>query len=119
GMESMSNTPYLLPKARSGYRMGHGEVVDSMIRDGLWEPFHDYHMGSTGELCAREYGVTRRMQDEFAARSYERALAAQSAGAFDREIVAVEVAGRKGVTLVSRDEEPRETSLETLASLRS
>lgn len=119
GMESMSNAPYLLPKARSGYRMGDGAVVDSMIRDGLWESFHDYHMGQTGELCAREQNVSRADQDEYAARSYARALAAQAAGAFDREIVPVEVAGRKSTVTVARDEEPRETTLETLAGLRT
>jgi acetyl-CoA C-acetyltransferase len=119
GMESMSNAPYLLPKARAGYRMGHGEVVDSMVRDGLWDVYGDYHMGLTGELCAREGSVTREEQDEYAARSYARALAAQAAGAFDREIVPVEITGRKGVTVVSRDEEPRETTLETLRGLRT
>jgi acetyl-CoA C-acetyltransferase len=118
GMESMSAAPYLLPKARSGYRMGHGELVDSMIRDGLWEVYHDYHMGCTGELCAREYGVSRADQDEFAARSYARALGALEGGAFDREIVPVEVVSRKGTVVVTRDEEIRPTSLETLAGLR-
>lgn len=119
GMESMSNAPYLLPKARAGYRMGHGSVVDAMIHDGLWDPFHDYHMGQTGELCAREQDVSRADQDEYSARSYARALAAQASGAFDREIVPVEVPGRKGSVVVSRDEEPRETTVETLAGLRT
>lgn len=118
GMESMSNAPYLLPKARQGYRMGNAELVDSAVHDGLWEPHHNYHMGCTGELCARAYEVTRERQDAYAARSYERALAAQEQGAFDHEIIPVEVkAGKKQVT-VERDEAPRVTTVETLAGLR-
>jgi len=118
GMESMSNAPYLLPKARQGYRMGHAEVVDSAVHDGLWEPTHNYHMGCTGELCATTYGITRQRQDAWAARSYERALAAQERGAFEDEIVPVDVkAGKKQVT-VSGDEAPRVTTVETLAVLR-
>jgi acetyl-CoA C-acetyltransferase len=118
GMESMSNAPYLLPKARQGYRLGHAELVDSMIRDGLWDVYNDYHMGCTGELCATSFGISRAMQDEYAARSYARALAAQESGAFDPEIVPVDVPGRKGVTRVERDEDPRPTTLESLAALR-
>jgi acetyl-CoA C-acetyltransferase len=118
GMESMSNAPYLLPKARAGYRMGHGELLDSMIHDGLWDPYGEYHMGCTGEICARSRGVSRERQDRWAARSYARALAAQADGAFDREIVPVEVPGRKGAVTVDRDETPRETPLEALAGLR-
>lgn len=118
GMESMSHAPYLLPKARQGYRLGNAELVDAAVHDGLWDAHHNYHMGCTGELCASTYGVTRARQDEYAAQSYARALAAQEAGAFDAEIVPVEVrAGKKQLT-VSRDEAPRETSLETLAGLR-
>lgn len=119
GMESMSNAPYVLPKARTGYRLGHDEIIDSMIRDGLWDAYNDYHMGMTGELCAREYRVSRQDQDEWSAQSYVRALAAQQAGAFDQEIVHVEVAGRKSTTVVTTDEEPRATSLETLSGLRT
>lgn len=119
GMESMSNAPYLLPKARTGLRMGNQELVDSMIRDGLWDVYHDYHMGMTGELCAREQDVSRSDQDAWAAQSYRRALSAQGSGAFAAELVAVEVPGRKGTrTTVTADEEPRETPLETLAGLR-
>jgi acetyl-CoA C-acetyltransferase len=117
GMESMSNAPYLLAKARQGYRMGHGELIDSMIRDGLWDAHHDYHMGCTGELCAETYGVTRERQDAWAVRSNARALAA-SEGAFGSGIVPVEVADRKSVTVVDRDEGPRETTPEALAALR-
>jgi len=120
GMESMSNAPYLLPKARAGYRLGHGTLVDSMIADGLWDCFHDFHMGNTAELVAREKGVSRADQDAFAAESHRRAVAAQSAGKFLREIVAVEIPGRKGeVTRCDTDEGPRaDTTAESLAKLR-
>ncbi len=119
-MESMSNAPYLLPKARAGYRLGHGTLVDSMIADGLWDCFHDFHMGNTAELVAREKGVSRADQDAFAAESHRRAVAAQSAGKFLREIVAVEIPGRKGeVTRCDTDEGPRaDTTAESLAKLR-
>jgi acetyl-CoA C-acetyltransferase len=107
GMESMSNVPYYLREARAGYRMGDGKLVDGMIFDGLWDPYNDYHMGQAGELCAREHGLTRELQDEFAKQSYERAAAAQASGAFAKEIVPVPVAQKKGdPTLVSEDEEP-------------
>lgn len=118
GMESMSNAPYVLPKARQGYRMGNGELIDTAVRDGLWDAYHDYHMGCTGELCAREYRVSRQRQDEFAARSYERALAAQADGLFDAEIIPVEVSDRKQPVWVTRDETPRPTTVETLAGMR-
>jgi acetyl-CoA C-acetyltransferase len=118
GMESMSNAPYLLSRARQGYRLGNGELVDAVIKDGLWDPHHDYHMGCTGELCASTYGATRERQDAYAARSYERALAAQEAGAFDAELVAVEVKAGKKTLTVDRDEAPRATSAESLAALR-
>lgn len=117
GMESMSNAPYLLQKARQGYRMGHGELLDSLLLDGLWDPMNDYHMGMTGELCAAEQSVSRQMQDEWSARSYERALAAQSGGYFEGEIVPVEIGGRKPVT-ITHDECPRPTPVETLAGMR-
>src|SRR5438270_6506807 len=118
GMESMSNAPYLLARARSGYRLGHAELVDVMIRDGLWDVYFDYHMGNTAELVAREYGIGRAAQDAFALRSYRRALQAQGSDAFADEIVPVEVRGRKGqVAIVDHDEDPRETTLEALAGL--
>jgi len=105
GMESMSNAPYVMPKGRTGARLGHAELLDSMITDGLWEAFEDYHMGNTAELVAREHSVSREQQDEYAARSHIKAAAAQAAGAFDAEIVPVEVKGRKGaVTTVAADE---------------
>src|SRR6187549_958635 len=89
GMESMSNVPYYLREARTGYRMGDGKLVDGMIFDGLWDPYNDFHMGQAGELCARELSISREQQDAFAAESYRRARAAVASGAFQEEIVAV------------------------------
>jgi acetyl-CoA C-acetyltransferase len=107
GMESMTNAPYLLPKARGGYRMGNGEIVDSMIHDGLWDPYDQVHMGTCGDLVAEKYGFTREMQDAFAAESYRRALAAQKEGRFKQEIVPISVPQRRGEPLlVDTDEEP-------------
>ncbi|CAM3767461.1 acetyl-CoA C-acetyltransferase [Alicyclobacillus pomorum] len=120
GMESMSNAPYLLSGARNGFRMGDQKVVDSMIRDGLWCAFCDIHMGITAENIAERYGLTREEQDEFAARSQQRAEVALKAGKFKDEIVPVEVPQRKGDPLVfDTDEFPRAgTTKETLAKLR-
>src|SRR3954471_2104874 len=107
GMESMSNVPYYLREARAGYRMGDGKLVDGMIFDGLWDPYNDFHMGNAGELCAKEFGLTREAQDAFAAESYRRALEASQSGAFSAEIAAVSVPQRKGdPLLVQLDEEP-------------
>ena len=107
GMESMTNAPYLLPKARGGYRMGNGEIIDSMIHDGLWDPYDQVHMGTCGDLVAEKYGFTREMQDAFAAESYRRALAAQKEGRFKQEIVPISVPQRRGEPLlVDTDEEP-------------
>jgi acetyl-CoA C-acetyltransferase len=107
GMESMSNVPYYLREARSGLRMGDGKLVDGMIFDGLWDPYNDFHMGQAGELCAKEYGLTRELQDEFARQSYALASAAQKSGAFAKEIAPVSIAQKKGdPLLVSEDEEP-------------
>ena len=107
GMESMTNAPYLLPKARGGYRMGNGEIVDSMIHDGLWDPYDHVHMGTCGDLVAEKYGFTRELQDAFAAESYRRALAAQKEGRFKKEIVPISVPQRRGEPLlVDTDEEP-------------
>src|SRR5688572_27389256 len=101
GMESMSNVPYYLKQARTGYRMGDGKLIDGMIFDGLWDPYNDYHMGSAGELCAKTYGLTRELQDAFAAESYRRAQSAQESGLFQTEIVAVSVpSGKNESTLV-------------------
>ena len=118
GMESMSNAPYLLPKARAGYRMGHGRLVDAMIHDGLWDPYNDFHMGNAGELCAREKGFGREEQDAFARESYEFAQAAQEEGRFRDEIAPVTVKSRKADTLVEEDEEPGRARLEKMPSLR-
>jgi acetyl-CoA C-acetyltransferase len=120
GMESMTNAPYLLPKARNGYRMGNGEILDSMIHDGLWDPYDHVHMGTCGDLVAEKYGFTREMQDAFAAESYRRALAAQSEGRFKKEIVPISVPQRRcEPLLVDADEEPgRGGAPEKMAQLR-
>src|SRR6185369_7812438 len=120
GMESMSNAPYLMTKAREGYRLGNGELVDSMINDGLWCAFENYHMGCTGELVADEYAVGRSEQDEFAASSHRKAAAAIKAGKFKDEIVAVEIPQRKGPAIIfDTDETVREdTTPEVLGKLK-
>jgi len=120
GMESMSNAPYLLPKAREGYRLGNGELVDSMINDGLWCSFENYHMGCTGEVVAEKYDVGRAEQDEYALNSHRKAAAAIKAGKFKDEIVAVEIPQKKGPAIVfDIDETVREdTSLEALGKLK-
>ena len=110
GMESMSNAPYLLEKARRGYRMGHGQIVDSMIKDGLWDVYNDFHMGSAAELCATKYKLSREEVDQFAMTSYNRALEAQRAGAFKDEIIPVQVnqspsGGSRGKGLVEVTED--------------
>jgi acetyl-CoA C-acetyltransferase len=119
GMESMSRAPYLLDRARGGYRMGHAQLIDSMILDGLWDVYNQFSMGMCGELCAEKYGFTREAQDEYAARSYTRALAAQAAGRFATEIVSVDMPGRKGeVEVVAEDEEPKRGDLAKMRRLR-
>jgi acetyl-CoA C-acetyltransferase len=120
GMESMTNAPYLLKGARQGYRLGNGELIDSMINDGLWCAFDDWHMGCTGEVVAERYYVTREEQDEYAVNSHRKAIAAMKDGRFDQEIVPVEIPQKRGPAIVvSRDEGPREdTSFETLAKLK-
>ncbi len=120
GMESMSNAPYLLKQAREGLRMGDGKLVDSMINDGLWCAFENYHMGNTGEVVAERYGVTREEQDEYALNSHRKAAAAIKAGKFKDEILPVEIPQKKGAALLfDIDESVREdTSLEALAKLR-
>ncbi len=120
GMESMSNAPYLLFKARDGYRLGHGEVVDAMVHDGLWDAYEDFHMGNTGEIVAEKYGVTRQQQDEYAVKSHQKAVAAMEAGKFKKEIVSVQIPQRKGDPVIfDTDEGPRkDTTIETLAKLK-
>jgi len=120
GMESMSNAAYLIPKAREGYRLGNGELVDSMINDGLWCSFDNHHMGCTGEVVAEKYSVSRAEQDEYALNSHKKAAAAMKAGKFKDEIVAVEIPQRKGPPIIfDADETVREdTSLESLGKLK-
>lgn len=120
GMESMSQAPYLLQGARSGLRLGHGKMLDAMIHDGLWDAYENYHMGNTGEVVAKEYGISRQAQDEWALSSHHKALAAMEAGKFQAETVAVEVPQRKGdPVLFETDEAPRKgSSLEALSKLR-
>jgi len=118
GMESMSNVPYLLPKARTGYRLGHGELIDGMIKDGLWDVYNNFHMGSAAELCARECHISREAQDEYSMTSYRRALAAQEKGLFAKEIVPVPIAQKKGEpVLIKEDEEPRKANFEKMSTL--
>jgi acetyl-CoA C-acetyltransferase len=121
GMESMTNCPYLLPKAREGMRLGHGQLLDAMIWDGLWDAYDDYHMGCTGEIVADRYGIGREEQDRYALESHRRAVAAIKAGKFRDEILPVELPGKKGAEpqFLAVDEPPREdTSLEALARLK-
>ncbi len=119
GMEGMSPAPYLLPKARYGYRMGHGEIIDHMIKDGLWCALADCHMGNTAENVALEREISRADQDAFAAESQRRAARAWESGAFAEEVVPVEVPQRKETVVVDRDEHPRpDTTEEKLAALR-
>jgi acetyl-CoA C-acetyltransferase len=119
GMESMSRAPYLLPRARFGYRMGHGEVLDHMIKDGLWCALEDCHMGNTAENVARDYEISREEQDRFAYESHMKAARAWQEGRFAEEVVAVEVQGRQGTMRVDRDEHIRpDTTMEKLARLR-
>jgi len=123
GMESMSRAPYILGNARDGYVLGDGKILDSMVHDGLWDAYHDMHMGCTGDLIAQEYGITREEQDKWALRSNELAVKAIKSGAFKEEIVPVSIAGgsikKPEIEVVSEDESPREdTTLEKLSKLR-
>ena len=119
GMESMSQAPYYLEKARFGYRLGNATLHDHMLHDGLWDIVNDFHMGMSNELCSEKYNASREDQDRYAAESYRRALAAIGAGRFQDEIVAVSIPQRKGdPILFSQDECPRETSYESLAQLK-
>ncbi len=119
GMESMSNAPYLLTKARTGYRMGDAEMIDAVVHDGLWCAFEDVHMGEEAEIVAEAYGVTREEQDRFAYESHMKAQAATDAGRFADEIVPIEIASKKGTTTIDRDEPIRpDTTFDALASLK-
>lgn len=119
GMESMSNVPYYLDKARNGYRLGHGQITDGLVKDGLWDVYNDYHMGSAAELCAETCNISREDQDNFAIESYKRAQKAQSDGKFNDEIVPVEIKDRKGeITLFANDEEPAAVKFDKIPSLK-
>ncbi|MGH7165410.1 MAG: thiolase family protein, partial [Nitrospiraceae bacterium] len=119
GMESMTGAPYLLARARQGYRLGHGELLDSLVKDGLWDVYNNFHMGNAGELCAAKYKLTRSELDDFALESYRRAQEAIASGAFKREIVPVEVPQKKsGPVIVTEDEEPNRVDVSRLRSLK-
>lgn len=119
GMESMSNAPYLLENARAGYRIGHGAVVDSLIRDGLWDVYNDFHMGAAAELCAEKFKISRKEQDEFATMSYQRARSAQQRGDFQKEIVPVKIPkGKTESCVVEEDEEIKKFDGERIKSLK-
>ncbi len=118
GQENMTLAPHLLEKSRNGYRMGHITSTDSMIKDGLWDPYNDFHMGVAAELCVKKYQFKREEQDQFAKESYERAIKAQKSGNFKNEIVPVEVQQRKGVLEILEDEEPKKVNFEKMGKLR-
>lgn len=119
GMESMSNVPYFLDKARNGYRLGNGQITDGLIKDGLWDVYNDYHMGSAAELCAVNCNITREQQDAFAVESYKRAQNAQREGRFTKEITPVELKDKKGdITLFGNDEEPQAVKFDKIPSLK-
>ncbi len=118
GQESMSNAPYLLPKARNGYRLGHGQVIDSLNYDGLEDAQDHSAMGLCGELCADKYGFTREQQDEYTIRTYKRAQEAQAQGAFINEMIGVDVESKKGTTRIDTDEEPARVQFEKIPTLR-
>ncbi|HKS21722.1 MAG TPA: acetyl-CoA C-acyltransferase [Thermoanaerobaculia bacterium] len=118
GMESMSNAPYALPQARTGYRMGNGKIVDVMVHDGLWDPYGDKHMGNCAETCVAKYQFTREAQDDFARESYRRAQDAVKGGKFKKEIAVVEIESRKGKSVVVDDEEPFAAPLEKMGTLK-
>ncbi len=119
GMESMSNAPYYLDKARNGYRLGNGQIIDGLVKDGLWDVYNDYHMGSAAELCATECHISREDQDAFAIESYQRAQKSQADGKFKDEITQVELKDKKGdVTMFTEDEEPKAVKFDKIPSLK-
>lgn len=120
GMESMSNVPYYLDKARNGYRLGDGKIIDGLVKDGLWDVYNDYHMGSAAELCASECKISREDQDNYAIESYKRSQAAQSAGKFKNEIATVEIKDRKGeIISITEDEEVNAVKFDKIPSLKA
>jgi acetyl-CoA C-acetyltransferase len=118
GMESMSNVPYYVERARTGLRMGHSQLIDGMIKDGLWDVYNDFHMGNAAEICAKECAIPREAQDEFAVMSYRRAQAATNEGRFKDEIVGVKIQGKQGEELVDKDEEPFKTNFDKIPKLK-
>jgi acetyl-CoA C-acetyltransferase len=118
GMESMSNAPYALTQARTGYRMGNGKMIDVMVHDGLWDPYGDKHMGTCAEMCVSKYHFTREQQDDFARESYRRAQDAVRSGKFKKEIAVVEVPSKKGSGVIIDDEEPFSAPLEKMGTLK-
>jgi acetyl-CoA C-acetyltransferase len=119
GMESMSNVPYYLDKARNGYRLGNGQIIDGLVKDGLWDVYNDYHMGSAAELCATECNITREDQDAYAIESYKRAQSAQANNKFKNEIVAVEIRDKKGeINFVENDEEINSLKFDKIPGLK-
>ncbi|KAB2839271.1 MAG: thiolase family protein, partial [Melioribacteraceae bacterium] len=118
GMESMSNAPYLLPKARNGYRLGNGEIVDSMIKDGLWDAYNDIHMGSCAESCARDFNFTREQVDEFSIESYKKALKAQENNIFEAEIEKIKLTSKKEEIFFEKDEEPGNVRFDKISALK-
>jgi len=119
GMESMSNVPYYLDKARNGYRLGNGQITDGLLKDGLWDVYNDYHMGSAAELCATECNISREEQDAYAIESYNRSQKAQTEGKFNDEITPVELKDKKGdITLFADDEEPKAVKFDKIPSLK-
>jgi acetyl-CoA C-acetyltransferase len=118
GLESMSNAPYLLKNARGGYRMGHGEIIDSMITDGLWDVYNNVHMGNCAEACAKDMNFTRKELDDYAIMSYHRAQTAQKEGKFNDEIIPVTIKSRGGETIVTKDDEPEKVNFEKIPTLK-
>lgn len=119
GMESMSNVPFYLDKARQGYKLGHGQVIDGLVKDGLWDVYNDYHMGSAAEQCACDYDISREDQDNYAIQSYKRSQKAQTEGTFKDEIIPIEITSKKGEkTLITIDEEPATVNYDKIAGLK-
>ena len=117
GFENMSQAPYILPKARAGYRLGNGRLIDSMINDGLWDVYNDIHMGNCAEICARERNYSINDQNDFAKESYRRAIDAQKSGAFTNEIISVNVENRSNTTIFKEDEEPKNVNFDKMDKL--
>lgn len=118
GQESMSNAPYILHNARNGYRLGHGEIKDSIILDGLWDPYNNIHMGSCAESCARDFSFTREELDSFAVQSYKRAIEASNSSRFKEEIYPVKISSRTGDTIIDKDEEPEKVKFDKIPALK-